>query len=45
METGLFNQKDIAILSGLTEGDSIISSWASGLKDGASVEVMSGEDK
>lgn len=44
IETGLFNEKYITVASGLAEGDCIITTWASGLKDGAKVKVMSGED-
>lgn len=39
VETGLFNQEYIVISSGLTAGDEIVTSWASGLKDGAEIEV------
>ena len=42
IETGLFNQEYIVVTSGLNAGDEIITSWASGLKDGAMVEVSGG---
>ena len=43
IETGLFNQDFIVAESGLTAGDVIITTWASGLKDGAEVTVVNGE--
>ena len=35
--TGLYNEDTIAIESGLEEGDEVIISWASGLKNGAEI--------
>ena len=35
--TGLYNEDTIAIESGLEEGDEVITSWASGLKNGAEI--------
>ena len=42
--TGLFNQNKITVTSGLNAGDCVITTWASGLKDGAKVEIISGEE-
>lgn len=39
ISTGIFNQDDIVVTEGLNEGDSLVTSWASGLKDGAKVEI------
>ena len=39
ISTGLFNQDEIVVTEGLREGDSIVTTWASGLKDGARVEI------
>ena len=39
ISTGIFNQDDIVVTDGLNEGDSLVTSWASGLKDGAKVEI------
>ncbi len=44
IETGLFNEDMITVVSGLNVGDSIITTWASGLKDGAEVTIIHGED-
>ena len=44
VETGLFNQDYIVVESGLTAEDQIITTWASGLKDGAEVTVVNGEE-
>lgn len=38
VETGLYNEDTIEILSGLEEGDEVITSWASGLKNGAKIK-------
>ena len=40
IDTGAFNEEQIAVTSGLNEGDSIITTWASGLKDGAQVKII-----
>ncbi len=45
VETGLFNEDQIAITQGLNAGDAVITTWASGLKDGAKVEIIDEEDK
>ncbi len=37
---GLYSDDLIAIKEGLSEGDEVITSWGAGLKDGASVEVL-----
>ena len=37
VETGLYSDEEICILSGLNEGDEVITTWASGLKDGAAI--------
>ena len=42
IETGLFNQEYITVTAGLVPGDNIITTWASGLKDGAEVTLMNG---
>ena len=39
--TGLYNEDQIAVLSGIQVGDRVVTSWASGLKDGAQVEEPS----
>ena len=44
IETGLFNQDYITVESGLAASDEIITTWASGLKDGAEVEVVEDAD-
>lgn len=38
VETGLYNEESIVILSGIEEGDKVITTWASGLKNGAKIE-------
>lgn len=43
IETGLFNQDYIVVTSGLMAGDEIITTWASGLKDGATIDVAGNE--
>lgn len=45
VETGLYDEETIAIESGLTEGASVIVSWASGLKDGAEISDDAGKEK
>jgi multidrug efflux pump subunit AcrA (membrane-fusion protein) len=40
--TGLYNEDSIAIVCGLNPGDTVVTSWASGLKNGA--EVDAGDD-
>ena len=35
--TGLFNDDTIAVESGLNAGDEVITTWASGLKEGAKI--------
>ena len=37
--TGIFNQEYIVVTDGLNEGESLVTTWASGLKDGAKVEI------
>ena len=37
--TGLYDSEKIVITAGLNPGDQIVTSWASGLKDGAEVEI------
>ncbi len=37
--TGLYNDDTIAVTSGLSEGTQVITTWASGLKDGAQVVI------
>lgn len=39
--TGLYNEESIVILSGINEGDKVITTWASGLKNGVKVEESS----
>lgn len=40
--TGLYNEDSIVITEGISAGEEIITSWASGLKEGA--EILSGEE-
>ena len=43
--TGLYNEDTIAIESGLQEGDEVITSWASGLKNGAEIAQEDNADE
>ena len=43
--TGMFDEKHIVITSGLSTGESVITSWASDLRDGAEIEVVPKEGK
>lgn len=43
IETGLYDEKNIEIVSGLTKEDKVITSWSPSLSDG--VAVYTGEDK
>ena len=40
VETGIYDSKNIVITDGLSAGNRVVTSWASGLKDGAEVEIM-----
>lgn len=40
VSAGLYNNDRIAILTGLSEGDEVITTWGAGLKDGAPIEVI-----
>lgn len=44
VETGLYNEDSIVILSGIEEGDKVVTTWASGLKNGVKIEEPSDED-
>ena len=37
---GAYNNSQIAILEGLSEGEEVITTWGAGLKDGAAVEII-----
>lgn len=43
VETGMFDKKHIVIVSGLAEGEQVITSWAADLRDGAEVEIAGTE--
>lgn len=38
--TGIFNEDTIAVLSGLTEQDKIVTTWASNLREGVTIHVQ-----
>lgn len=42
VSTGLYNEDNIVITEGISAGDEVVTSWASGLKEGA--EILSGEE-
>lgn len=44
VETGISNEENIQILSGLTSGDSVIVTWNSGLADGARIKFSVDEE-
>ncbi len=44
VETGLYNDDTIEITSGLEEGDVVITSWASGLKNGTQISTGEGDE-
>lgn len=43
VETGMFDKKHIVIVSGLEEGEQVITSWAADLRDGAEVQIAGTE--
>lgn len=45
IETGIFNETTITVLSGLTAQDQLIVSWSSNLRDGADVSLKDAESK
>ena len=44
VETGIYNDTDIAITSGLTEGQQVITTWSANLIDGSSITIP-GQDE
>lgn len=40
VETGIFDEKTITVLSGLSAEDQLITSWSSNLRDGASISIQ-----
>ena len=40
VETGIFDEKTITVLSGLLAEDQLITSWSSNLRDGASISIQ-----
>lgn len=40
IETGIFDENTMTVLSGLTEEDQLIISWSANLRDGAEISVM-----
>ena len=44
VETGIYDAKRIVITEGLSPGNRVVTSWASGLKDGAEVEIVDSSD-
>lgn len=43
IETGIFDEETITVLSGLTTEDQLITSWSANLREGAEISVLSGE--
>ena len=44
VQTGMFDEKHIVIVSGLEVGEQVITSWAADLRDGAKVQVAGTEE-
>jgi len=44
VETGIYDANKIVITDGLSPGNRVVTSWASGLKDGAEVEIVDSSD-
>ena len=44
VETGIYDSKNIVITDGLSAGNRVVTSWASGLKDGAEVELADSQN-
>ena len=44
VETGIFDEQTITILSGLSAEDQLITSWSSNLRDGAAISIQETED-
>ena len=44
IETGIFDEQTITILSGLTTEDQLITSWSANLREGASVSIQATQD-
>ena len=44
VETGIYDSKNIVITDGLSAGNRVVTSWASGLKDGAEVELSDSQN-
>lgn len=42
--TGAYNNEQIAVLEGISEGDEVITTWGAGLKDGAMIEILGAQD-
>ena len=41
IETGIFDEQTITVLSGLTTGDQLITSWSANLREGALISIQS----
>ncbi len=44
VKTGLFDEKSIVVTKGLKNGDTVITSWSSDLRDGAKIEIAKDTD-
>ncbi len=44
IETGIFDEQTITVLSGLTTEDQLITSWSANLRDGAKISIQSAQD-
>ena len=44
IETGIFDEQTITVLSGLTTDDQLITSWSANLREGASVSIQATQD-
>lgn len=44
IETGIFDEQTITVLSGLTAEDQLITSWSANLREGASVSIQESEN-
>lgn len=42
--TGAYNNEQIAVIEGISEGDEVITTWGAGLKDGAMIEILGAQD-